>query len=181
MQLRTSLQTCSLALMLLECVTTAGAFTIRNVGATRNIQNKNDLHKPSTQLMASDSSLISSESSKLSDNQGVEFTEGCTIQTSKEIKAYQVPKKGFGSFDEDKNFVPVDGIEDVKSVPRIDKCLVIPTGMRAKVSKVYNIDEYDASQPIIAKFLGGDGLGGDFEPPLTFLMHFETYEIEVVS
>lgn len=155
----------------------ATAFTIQNRNPTSSFA-----HAKISQFMVSDPMVSFDSTQKITDSNGVEFTEGCTIQICSEVKAYQVPKKGFGSFDAESNkFIPLEGVDDVGSVARVDKCLVIPKGMRGKITKVYDISEYDASLPLIAKFQDGEGYGGNFEPPVTFLMHFDTYEIEVVE
>ena len=115
----------------------------------------------------------------VSDGSGTDFTEGCTIQISTETKAYQVARKGFGSYDEQSgSFVPLDFNDDT---PRVDRCLVLPKGLRGTVMKVYDMNEFDASMPIVAKFTQGENFGGKFEPPVTFLMHFDTHEVEVIE
>ncbi len=152
----------------------ATAFTIQNINPSSSFA-----HVKTRQSMVSDQIVSSGTTQKITDSNGVEFTEGCTIQICSEVKAYQVPKKGFGSFDAESNkFIPLDGVDDAA---RVDRCLVIPKGMRGKITKVYDMSEYDASLPLIAKFQDGEGFGGSFEPPMTFLMHFDTFEIEVVE
>ena len=128
--------------------------------------------------------IVSTDPLKIVDRNGVEFTEGCTIQISKETKAYQVAKKGYGSFDEEtKAFVPLDGANDqpLSSIPRVQRCLVLPKGLRAEVRKVYDINEFDATAPVVAKFMNDRDLGGEYVSPVTFSMHFETNEVEVVE
>mmetsp|Transcript_8767 Transcript_8767/g.11036 ORF Transcript_8767/g.11036 Transcript_8767/m.11036 type:complete len:189 (+) Transcript_8767:188-754(+) len=136
---------------------------------------------PTNCRMVSDQIATSSNASKIVDKNGIEFTVGCTIQTSSEMRAYQVSRKGFGSFSEsDKSFVPVD-VKNMNSVPRFDRCFIMPEGLRAKVTKVYDLDEFDAILPIVAKFEAGESFQGEYSPPVTFLMHFDTFEIEVVE
>mmetsp|Transcript_14799 Transcript_14799/g.22419 ORF Transcript_14799/g.22419 Transcript_14799/m.22419 type:complete len:197 (-) Transcript_14799:149-739(-) len=126
--------------------------------------------------------IVSASKKNIVDGNDVEFTEGCIVQTCVEIKAYQVPKKAYGSFDEDsKSFVPLEGIDDGTPLPRRDMCLVLPKGIRANVARVYDIDEFDASSPILVKFQVGEGLGGEYAPPVTFLMHFRQNEVEVIQ
>lgn len=127
-------------------------------------------------------SVIPSEPEKVVDNNGVEFTAECTIQTSSEIRAYHVQAKAYGSFDEEsKSFVKLDTDgRDVKEVPRFEKCLIIPKGMRGKVRRVYDMSEFDATSPILAKFEADNAFDGDYAPPVTFLMHFQSHEVEVV-
>ena len=128
-------------------------------------------------------SVIPSEPGKVVDNNGAEFTAECTIQTSSEIRAFHVQPKAFGSFDEEsKSFVPLNaGGRDMKEVPRSEKCLIIPKGMRGTVRSVYDISEFDATSPILAKFEADNAFDGDYAPPVTFLMHFQSHEVEVVK
>lgn len=113
------------------------------------------------------------------------FTVGCTVQTTKEIKAYQVSKKGFGSYneseqDKDKSFAPLDW-EKEGGVSRADKCLVMPKGLRGVVKRVYADDDADASHPIVTKFMADDDLGGAYRSPITFAMHLRKNEVEIVE
>lgn len=174
-KLSTSLQLCLLVLLSYENIFYTSSFTIQNtVNSRRSTSASTSKHMVSN-------SIGSMDNSKVVDHKGTEFTPSCTIQTVSEIKAYQVARKGYGSYDEEtKSFNPVD-IENIESVARVDRCLVLPKGSRATVTKVYNLDEYDATSPVVAKFLNKDGLGGDYVVPVTFLMHFETHEIEVVE
>ena len=110
----------------------------------------------------------------------VELEKGDTIQTTKGLKAYQVPKKGAGSFADDKSFEPLD-YEKEGGVTRADKCLIMPKGLRGVVAKVYDTNESDASHPVYVKFIGKDGLGGEYTPPITFHMHLKNNEVEVVD
>ena len=116
---------------------------------------------------------------ELVDGNGVKFAKDGTVQATKLMKAYQSRKKGYGSY-EGTTFVPLD-MEKEGGVTRADKCFVIPMGLRGIVSKVYDLDEFDASQPIVAKFIAGDSMGGKYEPPITLLMHFHVHELEVVE
>ena len=121
--------------------------------------------------------IVDQSSSKIVDKNSIAFVEGCTIQTTKSIKAFQVAASGRGSFD-GSTFVPLEETDDT---PRNDKCLIMPVGFRGTVTRVYDVDEFDANHPIIAKFMKGDAMGGEFEPPITFLMHFDENEVEVVE
>lgn len=121
--------------------------------------------------------IVDQSSSKIVDKNSIAFVEGCTIQTTKSIKAFQVAASGRGSFD-GSTFVPLEETDDT---PRADKCLIMPVGFRGTVTRVYDVDEFDAIHPIIAKFMKGDAMGGEFEPPFTFLMHFDENEVEVVE
>ena len=114
------------------------------------------------------------------DEGGVELEEGFVVQITRQLKAYQVGKKAFGSFAEDKSFQPIDW-EKEGGVKRADKCLVMPKGLRGVVDRVIDTNDSDASHPIYVKFVGGDALGGDYESPITFHMHMKKNELEVVD
>jgi hypothetical protein len=125
--------------------------------------------------------IVGAAPSKLLDDKGTEFTVGCIIETTKEVKAFQIARKAYGRFsEEDGSFIPLE-YENLSEVPRFEKCLVMPVGFRGTVTRVYDIDEFDATQPIIAKFFEGETCEGDFAPPMTFMMHFDTPEINVVE
>ncbi len=161
------------------------AFTVQN-----NVQKQQQqqLHRQDKRgiflphKMVSDE-VVSANKQSIVDKNNVEFIEGCIIQTCVEIRAYQVARKAYGSFDgDDKSFVPLEGdVDDISSVPRKDCCLVLPEGIRGHVTRVYDIDEFDASSPILVKFQVDEGLGSEYIPPVTFLMHFQRNEVEVVQ
>lgn len=97
------------------------------------------------------------------------------------VKAHQVPKAAFGSFDEKTNkFVPAD--ESI--VSRATSCLILSEGIRGEVTKVYNVNEWDRAHPILVQFKEGldreEGEGG-FDLPKPFMMHFSANEIIVVD
>lgn len=175
-----SLQLSLLVLLSYTKIYNIAAFTIQN-GVTPTTQYSQMCRRSSIQYNMVSDPLISSDSSQILDGNGVAFTEGCTIQIIKEVKAFHVAKKGFGSFDQEtKSFIPL-GVKDVKSTPRVDRCLILSKGVRGIAKKVYDIGEYDATAPIVARFDAGESLGGDLVSPVTFLMHFETDEVEVVE
>lgn len=124
------------------------------------------------------SMAASTESSTLTlqDNKGNDIQVGSIVKVSAEgLKAYQVNKKGQGSFVDGK-FVPIGDDEGRKS-----KNLVLPVGMAGIVTKLYNTEEVSANFSVQAKFIPGkynDDSGID--PPVAFLMHFATQEIEAV-
>jgi hypothetical protein len=140
--------------------------------------NINIIHKSQVLRMGSSGGLVGSEGKEeLSDENKAIFQVGCTVQVISETRAFQVPRKVMGCF-QDGSFVPLDFDKDV---PRRDMCLVLPKGMRAKVARVYDLDEFDASLPIVCKFEEGNGFGGECAPPATFTMHFDTHEVDVVE
>ena len=131
------------------------------------------------QQMTKSEPLLAQQPTQLKDKNDEAFSVGCTVQLCSEIRAYQVPAKARGSFSPDDNsFVQ---LENSRDAPRIDRCLVIPTGMRAKVSRLYDIDALDATQPILVKFEAGESFGGDYICPGNFMMHFDTNELEIVK
>ena len=84
------------------------------------------------------------------------------------LKAFQVPPKGQGSFNDQKEFVPGK------------KFLDLPVGLRGTVSKVYDVDEVSANHPVQVKFVPGTHTDEGYDPPVAFLMHFSPEEVEVV-
>lgn len=127
--------------------------------------------------MVSDGLFTEVSKGGLTDGNNIVFSEGCVVQLVSETRAYQVPRKSMGFFQDDM-FVPLDFDKDVV---RRDMCLVLPKGMRATVARVYDLDQFDASLPIVCKFEEGNALGGEYTPPSSFSMHFDTFEVEVVS
>ena len=104
------------------------------------------------------------------------FKVGAVVRIAAEgIKAYQVKPKGFGKFDENKNFVPA-----LKGGPRDTKNLVVPVGMRGVVTKVYDVDDISANFPIQVKFTPGENTDEGYDPPIPFIMHLLPEELELV-
>ena len=116
------------------------------------------------------------EVQKLYDSNENEFVEGAVVRVAAPIKAFHVGVKFRGSYDEEtKELVPVS-----RDVDREDRCLVLPVGMRGVVMRVYDIVELGPSHPIKVKFTPGENIDEGYDPP-NFIMHFETYEVEVVK
>mmetsp|Transcript_24083 Transcript_24083/g.33660 ORF Transcript_24083/g.33660 Transcript_24083/m.33660 type:complete len:181 (-) Transcript_24083:118-660(-) len=110
------------------------------------------------------------------DKNGIDFVVGSVIRvTAENVKAFQVPPKGFGTFDESKAFVPASNTGE-----RGLKNLALPIGLRGVVTKVYDIDEVSANWPIQVKFMPGKNTDEGYDPPVAFLMHFEEHELECV-
>jgi len=151
----------------------------RDVSLTAEYQSNPTFKIMRSSLGMSDASDESTTPSKLMDMNNVEFTQGCTVQTTKEIKAFHVGKKGSGTYNGN-TFVPIDWDKEGDDVPREKKCLVMPKGFRGVVNRVYDVNDLDASLPVLVKFVAGDSMGGEFEPPVSFLMHLEESEVEVV-
>eukprot|EP00560_Eucampia_antarctica_P001027 CAMPEP_0197841250 /NCGR_PEP_ID=MMETSP1437-20131217/46069_1 /TAXON_ID=49252 ORGANISM="Eucampia antarctica, Strain CCMP1452" /NCGR_SAMPLE_ID=MMETSP1437 /ASSEMBLY_ACC=CAM_ASM_001096 /LENGTH=170 /DNA_ID=CAMNT_0043450975 /DNA_START=388 /DNA_END=900 /DNA_ORIENTATION=- len=126
------------------------------------------------------STVISSdkdgEVATLLDRNDVEFEVGCIVRVnSSNYKAHHVSKKGFGYFNEDKEFVlSLDVAERGK------KCLSIPEGLRGAVTRVYDINTLGTNFPIRVKFIKGENDEEGYASPLTFTMHFEKNEVDVV-
>jgi hypothetical protein len=119
---------------------------------------------------------------KHTDSKGKEFKEGCVVLVaSGTLKAFQVQSKGYGTFDqESKEFRPASALDDGK-IPRRDKCLVLPVGLRGVIQRVYGVD-LEANQPLLVKFTPGEYTDEEgFDTPVPFLMHFQTSELEVAE
>jgi hypothetical protein len=119
-------------------------------------------------------STTESSATGLKDKMGNDVKVGSVVKVAKEgMKAYQVNPKGYGSFVNGK-FVqaPEDG-------DRGSKSLVLPMGMAGVVAKLYDIDDISANLPIQVKFEPGKHNEEDTDPPVAFLMHFKSDEIEI--
>eukprot|EP00567_Pseudictyota_dubia_P006929 CAMPEP_0197453948 /NCGR_PEP_ID=MMETSP1175-20131217/36494_1 /TAXON_ID=1003142 /ORGANISM="Triceratium dubium, Strain CCMP147" /LENGTH=199 /DNA_ID=CAMNT_0042987385 /DNA_START=110 /DNA_END=709 /DNA_ORIENTATION=- len=111
------------------------------------------------------------------DSNGNEFSEGVVVRVLTSEKAYQVPAKGWGTFDLDnKDFIPAPG--DVSE--RESRCLVVPVGLRGVVTKVIRLNNLSASLPVQVKFMPGKYNEEGYDAPVAFLMHFRSSELEVV-
>ncbi|KAL3781127.1 hypothetical protein HJC23_001434 [Cyclotella cryptica] len=116
------------------------------------------------------------------DAKGKVFSPGTvvSIAPNTKVKAYQVPKDAFGSFDSHGRFVPADE----STISRGTSCLVLSEGLRGEVVRVYNVNEWDRTHPILVRFREGqdrEGGEGGFVVPKTFMMHFDADEILVVD
>lgn len=130
----------------------------------------------SKRCMSVGDSIATGETTAIVEDQnGKAFEVGAIVRVVTESKAYQVPVKGFGSFNEDKEFVAAP-----EDAPRGTKNLVLPVGMRGVVTKVYDIDDISANFPIQVKFMPGKNTEEGYDPPVAFIMHFDTFEIECV-
>jgi len=112
----------------------------------------------------------------IEDKNGKMIAVGSIIRVAVEnLKAYQVPGKGQGSFNENKEFVPA-----TKGGARSSKNLVLPVGLRGVVTKVYYSDDVSANFPIQVKFSPGQNNDEGYDSPVPFLMHFCSEEVEGV-
>ena len=124
-----------------------------------------------------------SEPIKQIDVNGKVFSPGATvaIAPNTKVKAHQVPKDAYGSFDPvTRDFVPADESNMLRST----SCLVLSEGIRGEVTKVYDVNEWDRAHPILVQFEEGiDREGGNegFDLPKAFMMHFSANEIIVVD
>jgi hypothetical protein len=132
-------------------------------------------------LFMATSPLVTSASSegldrqKQLDQNGRELIPGCIVRLVKPMKAFHVQKSG--KILENKVFVPSPDNE-----PPGTRCLELPLGLRGLVSQVYDVNNHDASQPIVVKFSPGLYCGEEgFDTPVSFTMHFESSEVEVVG
>ncbi|KAL3826788.1 hypothetical protein ACHAXA_000614 [Cyclostephanos tholiformis] len=114
------------------------------------------------------------------DSNGVTFEVGCTVAISSSssssiggIPAYSVPKSCHGTFDSSTGkFVPLD--ESSLTSSRVARCLLLPPGLRGRVVRVYDTNEWDRARPIVG------GGGGGYDVPRSFVMHFDADELVVV-
>ena len=116
------------------------------------------------------------------DANGKAFSPGVivAIAPNARVKAHQVSKDAYGSFDPDnRNFIPADETNSSRST----SCLILSEGIRGEVTKVYNVNEWDRAHPILVEFKEGvDRDDGDgFIVPKSFAMHFSANEIIVVD
>lgn len=87
------------------------------------------------------------------------------------LKAYQVNKSGFGTYDSNKSFVYDAGL----------KYLILPEGLRGKVTRVYDENVIAANFPILVKFTPGEHCSEEgYDVPVPFTMHFLPEEVECV-
>ena len=108
------------------------------------------------------------------DKNGREFTVGCIVRVCvNELKAYQVNSKAQGSYNDQKVFVP--DTSDSKK-----KALLVPSGLRGCVVKVYDEDVISANLPIVVQFTPGENTEEGFDPPASFRMHFTPQELECI-
>jgi len=122
------------------------------------------------------STKFESDHNTIVDRNGREFTVGAIARIVVDnLKAYQVSVKGQGSYNEKKEFVPLDTEQTEKG-----RYLVLPVGIRGTITKVYNVDEVSANFPIQVKFEPGKNTDEGYDPPVPFVMHFLEQEIEVV-
>jgi len=132
-------------------------------------------------FMTTTSPLVAATSSegldgqKQVDQNGKEIFPGCIVRLVKPMKAFHVQK--FGKILENKVFVPSPDNEAPGS-----RCLELPLGLCGLVSQVFDVNNHDASQPIVVKFSPGMYCGEEgFDTPVPFTMHFESSEVEVVG
>eukprot|EP00586_Coscinodiscus_wailesii_P014130 CAMPEP_0172507114 /NCGR_PEP_ID=MMETSP1066-20121228/201334_1 /TAXON_ID=671091 /ORGANISM="Coscinodiscus wailesii, Strain CCMP2513" /LENGTH=208 /DNA_ID=CAMNT_0013284513 /DNA_START=58 /DNA_END=684 /DNA_ORIENTATION=+ len=121
------------------------------------------------------------ENNVLSDANGNEFTEDVTVVrvVRSGLKAYHVPKAGYGYFDEEtKTFIPTLNSKD--KLDRASKCLRLPVGLCGVVKRVYPKGKSDASHPILVAFDSGQEDSGGYDCPVKFSMHFQAREIECI-
>ena len=114
------------------------------------------------------------ETEVLKDKSGNVFEVGGVIRVALEnVKAYQVPADGQGSFNDDKQFVQAP-----EDAPRGAKNLVLPVGIRGVITKVYDTTDVSANFPIQVKFTPGENVDEGYDPPVPFIMHLSPREIE---
>lgn len=127
-------------------------------------------------VAASRDPIVAQEDSEVvavNDKNGKPIEVGTVVRVVKEMKAYQVPAKGRGSYNEEKEFVPIE-----TDAARSSQNLVLPEGIRGVVSKVYRSEDIAANFPIKVQFTPGENIDEGYDPPVPFFMHFDPMEIE---
>jgi hypothetical protein len=127
------------------------------------------------------------------DARGNTFEVGCAVSISSSrpegIPAYSVPRACYG------RYVPANDDDDDGGgrrrrrnafVPMDDAgCLLLPCGLRGKVQRIYDVNEWDRARPLVVYFDMGydreDGeINGGYDVPRSFVMHFDASELDVV-
>lgn len=118
------------------------------------------------------------EVEKQLDSNEKEFVVGGIVRVVVDgLKAYQISPAGYGSFNEDKEFVKV---EKDDSTPRSVKNFALPVGLRGVIKKVYDTNDISANFPVQVKFVKGETTEEGYAAPANFFMHFDSHEVEVV-
>lgn len=113
------------------------------------------------------------------DRNGKQFVKGAIVRVVQTTRAYQVNQNSHGTFNkETKLFEPAMESPDT---PNCVGFLELPPGFRGQVMRVYDIEDHDATHPVVVKFTKGKNTEEGYEPPCTFLMHFESHEVECVE
>jgi hypothetical protein len=111
------------------------------------------------------------------DSCGKEITLGAVVRVSTEgLFFFQIAPKAQGSYDEEKQFVPLAPEEATTATTN----LILPVGLRGIVTKVYDMDVISANYPVQVKFQPGVNVEEGYEAPVRFLMHFLPEELECV-
>lgn len=95
---------------------------------------------------------------------------GQTVQViAKNLKAFQVPKTAYGSFNEKGEFISSNSTNYLK----------IPVGLVGTITKLYDNDlkRTSANYPIQVQFVATD----QHDVPVPFLMHFQSKEVELIE
>lgn len=113
----------------------------------------------------------------IEDKNGKTIKAGSIVRViAKNLKAHQVPVEARGSFNDEKQFVPVRD-----DAPRAQRNLEVPIGMRGVVIKIINkTARLSANFPIQVQFTPGENTEEGYDSPAPFVMHFGADEIEAV-
>mmetsp|Transcript_13490 Transcript_13490/g.24410 ORF Transcript_13490/g.24410 Transcript_13490/m.24410 type:complete len:203 (+) Transcript_13490:164-772(+) len=189
----------SVSLCMLHCANRVDAFASSPPHATSSAASSHDIATSLHSSFFADATttpatkIITSEEQEQVDRNGRAFAIGDTVavtSNNKVIKAYSLPKSGYGSFHPTtREFLP----RDDGTTTRGSNCLVLSEGLRGVVKHVYNTNEWDRAHPILVKFTEGsdrevnigvvtdDGEDAAFRVPKPFQMHFDASEIEVLD
>jgi hypothetical protein len=158
--------------------------TITTSGKRQSFHNHQHHHHHHHLCMTADNPFATeaatAQNAEVKDKSGNVFQVGGIVRIVREnLKAYQVPPKGYGSFDSDKKFVPILSENDAPP-SRSKKNLVLPVGMRGTITKIYERKDISANLPVQVKFTPGENLDEGYDPPVPFSMHFQPMEVECV-
>lgn len=168
-----------LMLLLQLLPTCSGFFAVtssRTIVVHSSVVSKKSRHIKATLFNSVDRMAAAERQLTIDDKNGDSISVGCVVRVAAEnLKAYQVPAKGYGKFNENKEFVPATAGGE-----RETKSLLLPVGLRGVVAKVYNVEAVSSNFPIQVKFTPGENTDEGYDPPVAFLMHFGSREVECV-
>lgn len=108
------------------------------------------------------------------DKNGDIIKVGTVVRVAVEsLQAFQIPPKGRGTFNINKEFVAAP-----PDAGRASRNLLLPVGLRGVVTKIIASDGVTANFPIQVKFTPGENTDEGYDPPAAFAMHFDAGEIE---
>ena len=111
---------------------------------------------------------------EVTDKNGKLLSVGDVVAVAQDTKAYQVAPEGRGHFDDHQRFVPLSDDSG-----RASRHLLVPAGIRGVVSKLIVEAQLSANFKIQVTFTPGAACNeGGYDPPVPFVMHFGSSEVE---